>query len=470
MREYAIPTIQFFFKTSIVFYLFANLTYLVLLVLAFVDIRKSRLKAPLLIKELKATPPAFAPAISLIAPAYNEGKSIVASVKSFLSLNYPNFEIIVVNDGSKDDTKEQMISHFKMFEEEMFQDPRVSHRPIKATYRSSIHPHLIFVDKENGKKADANNAGLAVAKNPIICAVDSDSILEEESLLRIALPFFEDPDLTIASGGTIRVLNGSTTKYGRVVSQRLSREPLVMFQNVEYIRAFLCGRVGWNALESTLVISGAFGLFDRDAVIACGGYDHNTIGEDMELIVRMHRYHREKLDRDYRIVFVPDPVCWTEVPFDLETLKKQRVRWSRGLAETMSVNTSLFHPRYKLLGLYAMPYYFFVELLGPIIELLAWACVGLGLVFGIVNTELILLFFLIGIVFGIFMTIMAIMVEEIYFRKESRIKELFWLTFYGFIETFGYRQLNSYWRLKGLFQHLKKAKSEWGDMKRQGIN
>lgn len=470
MKEFLVPFIQWFFVASIGYFLFANLTYLLLLVLAFIDIRKSRLKAPLLIKELKATPPAFAPAISLIAPAYNEGKSIIAAVRSFLSLNYPSLEIIVVNDGSKDDTLEQMISYFKMYPEEMFQDPRVQHKPIKGTWRSSIHPHLILVDKENGRKADANNAGVAVAKNPIICAVDSDSILEEESLLRIALPFFEDPDLTIASGGTIRVLNGSTTKYGRVMTQRLSREPLVMYQNVEYVRAFLCGRVGWNALGATLVISGAFGLFHREAVVACGGYDHESLGEDMELIVRMHKYYRETLDRDYRIVFVPDPVCWTEVPFDLATLKKQRVRWSRGLAETMGKNKSLFHPRYKLMGLYAMPYYFFVELLGPIIELVSWFCVIVGAYYGIINREMIAIFFLIGIVFGIFMTIMAIMIEEIYFRKESRIRELFWMTFYGLIETFGYRQLNSYWRLKGLWEHFRGSASVWGEMKRKGIS
>ncbi len=469
MKEAIITFIQYFFNLSIGYFLFANLTYLLLLVLAFIDIRRSKLKAPLLIKELKAIPPAFAPAISLIAPAYNEGKSIVAAVKSFLSLNYPNFEIIVVNDGSKDDTLLQMITYFKMHPEEVFQDPRVSHKPIKATYRSSIHPHLILVDKENGRKADANNAGVAVAKNPIICAVDSDSILEEESLLRIALPFFEDPDMTVASGGTIRVLNGSTTKYGRVITQRLSREPLVMFQNVEYIRAFLCGRVGWNSIGATLVISGAFGLFNREAVIACGGYDHASLGEDMELIVRLHRYYREKLNRDYRIVFVPDPVCWTEVPSDLATLQKQRVRWSRGLAETLGKNLSLFHPKYKLLGLYAMPYYIFVELLGPIIELLSYFCVIFGFTYGIINKEMILIFFLIGIVFGIFMTIMAIMIEEIYFRKESRLKELLWMTFYALIETFGYRQFNSYWRLKGLWEHFRGNASVWGEMKRKGI-
>lgn len=470
MKEILIPFIQWFFISSIGYYCFANFTYLILLVLAFVDIRKSRLKAPLLIKELKATPPAFAPAISLIAPAYNEGKSIVAAVKSFLSLNYPNFEIIVVNDGSKDDTKEQMLTHFKMYREEIFMDPRITHKRVLGTYRSGIHPNLIFVDKENGRKADANNAGLAAAKNPIICAVDSDSMLEEESLLRIALPFFEDPDRTIASGGTIRVLNGSTTKYGRVIKQRLSREPLVMFQNVEYIRAFLCGRVGWNAMNATMVISGAFGLFNREAVIACGGYDHNSLGEDMELIVRLHRYYRETLDRDYRVVFVPDPVCWTEVPSDIGTLKKQRVRWSRGLAETLSKNRTLMSPKYGLMGLYAMPYYLLVELLGPIIELISWFCVIAGMVFGIINKELIVLFFLVGIIFGIFMTIMAVLIEEIYFRKESRIRELLWLTFYGFVETFGYRQLNSYWRLKGLWEHFRGSALVWGEMKRKGIS
>lgn len=469
MTDFLVFIIHFIFILGILFYLYANFTYLVLLVIAFKTIREEKLKTPIIIKHLKSTPPGFAPAVSLIAPAYNEGLSIVASVKSFLSLNYPSFEIIVVNDGSKDDTMEKLKEAFKLYEEKIFMDPRLKHQPIKATYRSSIHPQLTVVDKVNGGKADANNAGVAVARNPIFCAVDSDSILEEDALLRIAAPFFEKPEETVAAGGTIRVLNGSTTKNGRVIVQRLSRRPLVMYQNVEYIRAFLCGRVGWNALNATLVISGAFGLFNREAVIAAGGYDHGSIGEDMELVVRLHQTCT-RMGKKYRVVFIPDPVCWTEVPSDLSTLARQRTRWQRGLADTLSRNKDLFHPKYKTMGLYTVPYFYLVELWGPVLELLSWAAVIVGYFLGIINTQLVWLFFLVGLIFAMMMTVFAVLIEELYFRKESRVKEFFWLLFHGFIETFGYRQLTSYWRLKGLLLYLKGSKHVWGEMKRKGIS
>lgn len=460
--------IHFIFVIGIIFYIYANSTYLVLLVIAFKTIREERLKSPLLIKQLKSTPPKFAPTISLVAPAYNEEKSIVASVKSFLSLNYPSFEIIVVNDGSKDKTLQILKDVFKLEEENIFKDPRLDYKTIKGTYRSTIHPQLVVVDKENGGKADANNAGIAVARNPIFCAVDSDSILEEDALLRIAAPFFEKPEETVASGGTIRVLNGSTTKNGRVIIQKLSLHPLIMYQNVEYIRAFLCGRVGWNALNATLVISGAFGLFNREAVVAAGGYDHGSIGEDMELVVRLHQTCTE-LKQPYRVVFLPDPVCWTEVPSDIKSLGRQRTRWQRGLADTLTRNKKLFHPKYKTMGLYTIPYYYMVELWGPVFELLSWSAVIAGYFLGIINTQMIWLFFLIGLIFAMLMTVFAVLIEELYFRKESRIQEFLWLVFYGFIETFGYRQLTSYWRLKGLIFYLRGTKHVWGEMKRKGI-
>lgn len=470
MKEILIPFILFVFGSGIFFYIFANTIYVVLLILAFRDIRLNQLQTPLLIKELKATPPGFAPAISVIAPAYNEGKTIVGSVKSFLLLNYPKFEIVVINDGSKDNTLEQLKEHFKLFEEPLYQDPRFTHAKIRATYKSTSHPNLVVIDKENGGKADAINAGLAVSRHPLFCAVDSDSILEDDALLRIALPFFEDPEKTIASGGTIRVVNGSILNHGRVVEPRLSRHPLVLMQNVEYIRAFLCGRVGWNALNATLVISGAFGLFQKEAVLKAGAYQKESIGEDMELVVRLHRYFTEVEKKPYRIMFIPDPVCWTEAPFELGSLSRQRVRWQRGLADTLVKNKDLFNPKYKAVGLLALPYFYLVELWGPVIELISWATILLAWYFHILNTELLLLFFLIGIVYGMFMTLMALLIEELYFRKRSSIQEFLWLFLYGFLESFGYRQLTSFWRLKGLWQHLRGKAHVWGEMKRNGLS
>lgn len=469
MKETLIPIIHVFFYGSICYYTFANTIYFILLLLAFKAVRTSKLETPLLMKILKSTPPAFAPAISVIAPAYNESNSIIGSIKSFLLLNYPSFEIVVINDGSKDDTLQKMITHFKLYQETLFQDTRFTHASIRGTYRSLSHPNLVVIDKENGGKADAINAGLAFAKHPLFCAVDSDSILEEDALLRIALPFFEEPDTTVATGGTIRLVNGSHMSHGRVITPRLERSFLVLMQNVEYIRAFLLGRVGWNSLNSTLVISGAFGLFNKEYVLKAGAYNKHSIGEDMEMVVRLHRYCAEHV-KDYRIIFIPDPVCWTEAPFDLGTLSRQRVRWQRGLADTLFSNLDLFHPKYKAMGLIAIPYYHLVELWGPIIEILCWITLVAAYLLGILNQELLLLFFLIGIVYGIFMTLTAILIEEAYFRKESSVQEFFLNLFFGFIETFGYRQLTSYWRIKGLWMQIRKQKSEWGEMKRKGLS
>lgn len=471
MKEFMTPIILFFFSVSILFYIFANSIYVVLLILAGRAIRRNKLQTPLLIKELKASPPGFAPAISLIAPAYNEGKSIVGAVKSFLLLNYPSFEIVVVNDGSKDDTLQQLIENFKLFETSMFIDPRVEHAPIRACYRSKIHQNLIVVDKENGGgKADAINAGIAVSRFPLFCCVDSDSILEDDSLLRVALPFFEDPERTIASGGTIRVLNGSIISQGRVLKPKLENSFLVLMQNVEYVRAFLCGRVGWNELNATMVISGAFGLFQKEPVVQIGSYLKESIGEDMELVVRLHKHYTQDVKKPYRIVFVPDPVCWTEAPFDLGTLSRQRIRWQRGLADTLDKNRDLLHPRFKALGMLAVPYFYLVELWGPVIEIVCWTFLLMGYCFDLLNGELILVTFLIGIIYGMFMTIAALLIEELYFRKTSSIREFLLNVMAGFVESFGYRQITSYWRLKGLYQHIKGSKMVWGEMKRKGLS
>lgn len=470
MRELLIIYTQNFFAVSIIYFSFANSIYLFLLILAFRDLRKNRLQSYLLMNELKSTAPAYAPAISILAPAYNEGKTIVGSVKSFLLLNYPNFEVVVINDGSKDDTLEKLITNFKLYPENLYQDLRVNHAEIRATYKSKSHPNLIVIDKVNGGKADAINAGLALSKHPLFCAVDSDSILESDALLRIALPFFEDPEKTIASGGTIRLVNGSDLMHGRVTKAYLSRHPLILMQNVEYIRAFLCGRVGWNAMNATLVISGAFGLFNKEAVLGAGSYNKDSIGEDMELVVRLHRYYTETVKKEYRIVFIPDPVCWTEAPSDLGSLSRQRVRWQRGLADTLERNKSIFSRQYGAVGMLAVPYFYAVELWGPVIELLSWMALILAAFLGILNNEMVVLFFLIGVVYSVFMTLVAVLLEELYFRKTSSIREFLWLMTFGLLEVFGFRQLTSYWRIKGLFLHLRKKKAEWGEMKRTGLS
>ncbi|HEX8261241.1 MAG TPA: glycosyltransferase family 2 protein [Allosphingosinicella sp.] len=276
-----------------------------------------------------------APAISVLAPAFNEEVTIVQSVKSLLALHYPDFEVIVVNDGSKDGTLDRLIEGFGLGPVERFHELAVEHRPIRGLYASERLPRLLVVDKENGGKSDALNAGINLARSPIFCSMDADSLLEPDALIRAVRPFVEDPTRTVAVGGTIRIANGSRIEGGRVLDVGLPRNLLALIQIVEYLRAFLMARLALSKMGVLTVISGAFGLFRRQTAVAVGGYRHGTVGEDMELVVRLHRRLREQKIA-YRIEFIPEPVCWTEVPEDLTILGRQRARWQRGALETFA--------------------------------------------------------------------------------------------------------------------------------------
>ncbi|MFN4232998.1 glycosyltransferase family 2 protein [Thermus sp.] len=304
-------------------------------------------------------------------PTYNEEKTIAHSVRSFLSLHYPEFEVIVVADGPKDRTLEVLKEAFRLVEVEWVYRRALATKPVRAVYRSLVYPNLIVVDKENGGKADALNAGLNLARYPLFCAVDADSLLDAQALLRASRLFLED-DRVLAVGGTLRPLNGAVVREGIVETLHLPRGYLEKVQIVEYARAFFMGRAGWSAMGALLIISGAFGLFRREEALRVGGYRTDTVGEDMELVVRLHRRAREE-GREYRIVYTPDPICYTEVPADWATLRKQRNRWHRGLWEVLwNHRTMLFNPRYGRLGLVAMPYFFLFEALAPVVEVLGY--------------------------------------------------------------------------------------------------
>lgn len=405
--------------------------------------------------------------ISLLVPAYNEEVTIIDSVLSLLQLNYPEFEIIVINDGSKDKTldilKEQL--ELKIFPESYYS--RLPTQEIRQIYTSKKYRNIKVIDKNNGGKADALNAGINAARSPLFCAVDADSILQSNSLDRIVQPFLEDPR-TVAAGGSVRIANGCHINKGFVTKADLPKNLLALFQVSEYLRAFLFGRLGWSPMNALLIVSGAFGLFHKETVVSVGGYKSNTIGEDMELIVRMHRLLRKR-NKPYRITFVPDPICWTEAPEDLKTLRNQRIRWQRGLSESLLGNLGLlFDRRSGLVGWVAMPYMLFFEWLGPIIELFGLFIVALGLAFGYVSPEVSLIFFTIAIGFGVLLSTVAVLLEEMSFHIYTRPTYIFTLFFCALIENFGYRQLNSWWRMKAMFQVFTRKKSSWGNMQRKG--
>ncbi len=406
--------------------------------------------------------------VSIIAPAYNEELTIAESVKSLLMLEYPLFEVIVVNDGSKDNTLPKLKAAFNLHPIPADIEEKLVCEQILGVYRSPDNPRLVVLDKVNGGKADALNAGINVSRYPLICAIDADSLIEGGALLRMVKPFMERPGKTVAVGGIVRVANGCTVKAGHVVHVGLPRTWLPLIQAVEYLRAFLFGRPGLSALHSLLIISGAFGVFRKDAVIIVGGYRRNTVGEDMELVVHMHRYMREQKWK-YEMCFLPDPVCWTEVPGSLKSLGRQRNRWQRGLIDSLRIHRKMMlNPKYGAIGMVAFPYFVFFEMLSPVFELLGYIIIPLSYALGMIDFLFLALFLTVAILLGVIISTMSVILEELSFKRYPRTSDLMKLIAAGFLENFGYHQLTFWWRLKGFWDYFRGI-TEWGRMERKGF-
>ena len=406
--------------------------------------------------------------ISVLVPAYNEEETIVENIRSLLSLNYPLFEIIVINDGSKDTTLDKIINAFNLRQINQPVRYRINTKKVHGVYKNNDIPNLIVIDKENGGKADALNVGINISKFPVFTAIDADSILESDSLVRVTMPFIENKE-TLAVGGIVRIANGSTIKGGVIKEVSLPRNRVAMFQIVEYLRAFLTGRMGWDSMGSLLIISGAFGAFKKAEVIEVNGYTVGTIGEDMELVVKLHEYMR-KNKRKYSIKFIPDPVCWTQAPERLKDLRSQRRRWQIGLMDSLFKHKKiLFNPRYGSIGLIAAPYFWIFEMFGPIVEAIGYVLVPLSYFFGLLNLRFFILFLAASILYGIILSIGAILLEEYTFNKYPSLKQLFKLTLYGILENFGYRQLTVLYRLEGIVK-FRKGRHSWGKIKRQSFS
>ena len=452
-----------------IFYLFVLSTiYFVLVLVGFFEMTRHRLTCRDAEENVVLEASALVAPVSLLAPAYNEAATIRESVRALLMLSYPQFEVIVVNDGSKDDTLKLLIEEFHLYRSARFYESTLSTKPVRAVYESMDPIPLIVVDKQNGGKADALNVGINVARYPLVCAVDSDSLLEHDALLRVARPFLEDPKRVLAVGGIVRVANGCTAAAGRVLTVDLPRSWIARFQVVEYLRSFLGGRVAFSAFNCLLVISGAFGLFSKAAVLAVGGYRTSTVGEDMELIVRLHHWAR-RAGRSYRIVFQPDPVCWTEVPESLKILKRQRNRWQRGTLETVWMHRSMLgRPSYGVLGLFAFPYFVLFEGLGPLVELTGYLLTVAGIFLHLFNWQLALMFFLATLLYGMILSVGAVVLEEISTSRYPHVRNMLLLVAASILENLGFRQLLTIWRAQALWDLLR-GKKQWGVMERQGF-
>lgn len=409
------------------------------------------------------------PPIALLVPAYNEEATIADSVRSLLSLRYPNFEVIVVNDGSRDGTLAALTEAFALSPARRVWEAAVMHQPIRGLYANPAFPNLLVIDKENGGKADALNAAINLSRMPLFCAVDADSVLESDALLRCVEPFVDDPEGTVAVGGTIRLANGCVIEDGRVLSIGLPRQVLPLLQTMEYLRAFLMGRLAWSELRAVTLISGAFGIFRRNLAVAVGGYSHDTVGEDIEIIVKIHRLMAARKQR-YRIQFVPEPVCWTEAPASLAVLRRQRVRWQRGALETFFRHRDmLFNPRYGRIGTLGFGHMLLVDVLGPPLEVLGYLFFPLFWSLGILDLGYLVAFLALTFVFGVFISVGSLILEELELRRFPRAKDLFVLTLAAIVENFGYRQLNNLWRIEGWWRFVRGTKGNWGTMTRTGF-
>ena len=399
--------------------------------------------------------------ISVIVPAYNESASIIQSVRAMLQLEYPQYELIVVNDGSSDDTLAKLIDAYDMREFPEAYRARVDSAPVQGIYRSTRIKNLRVVDKENGgSKADAINAGINICRYPLVGVVDADSVLQPDSLRRVVRPFLEDPT-TIAVGGTVRIANGCTVKQGFLEKIGLPRNFLALVQVVEYLRAFLFGRMSWSPMNGLLIISGAFGVFHKETLVEAGGYNPQAVGEDMELVLRLHRVMKEK-GRPYRITFVPDPVCWTDAPENLRDLRSQRVRWQHGLGQAFALNRSLLtNPRGGAVTWAAIPFYMVFELFGPILEVAGYVFIILCGIMGWLAWPEALIFLGLAIGLGVMLSTSAIMLEELSFHMYPNFKQLALLYTIAIVENFGFRQLTAIWRFQGLIRWLRGTEHKW---------
>ena len=451
---------------AFVYFTFLNGMYLLLTVLAWRPITaEAHARRYLGLADIFASP--LTPGISVLVPAFNEEAVIVESVRSLLGLRYPRHEVIVVNDGSTDRTVDVLRTAFELAPVRLALRDGIETARVRGAYVSRRHRNLVVIDKENGGRSDALNAAIMSARNPYVCVIDADSLLGEDALLQLAKPLLDEPAFVAAAGGTIRIANDCRVDHGRVVEVHLPKSRLPTFQVLEYLRAFLVARVGWSSLNALAIISGAFGLFHRAHMEAVGGYWTSTVGEDFELTLRLHRYLRER-GEPYRIGFVADPVCWTEVPDTLGTLGRQRRRWQRGSWETLRRHRrTIFNWRYGSLGLLAVPTLMFefvspvFWLGGSILTIVAWA-------FGLLSTLYFVAFLVVSFGLSIALSIAAVAVDELNFRTYRTRREVLRLLWYAVAETLGYHQLNDLWRGMG-FVDIARRKKAWGAQQRRGF-
>lgn len=470
LKHYISLTAVFFNHLILVYAISISVFYIILAILSARAMRKYKRKNSFVdYRTLLSSQ--FAPSVSLIAPAYNESMTIVDNARSLLALHYNNFEVIIVNDGSKDNSLDLLIEAYELEKVETPIYEHIKTKQIRGIYlpKNPAYKKLVVVDKENGGKADALNVGINVSKNKYVACIDVDCVLESESLLKLVKPFMEEEDKVIATGGVVRIANSCVIEDGRLLRVNLPDSFIARVQVLEYFRAFLMGRMAWAHINGLLLISGAFGMFHKATVIKAGGYNHNTVGEDMELLVRMRRMLYEE-KKPCKVAFIPDPLCWTEAPQTWNILNKQRNRWTRGTAETLMMHRKMIlNRKYGILGLVSLPAWVLYEWVAPLIEffgILFFLCLAL---LGYANWNYFFSFLGLVYSFAIMISVFAIFFEERSYQQYKRPTQMMRLVLTALMEPFFYHPITVWSAVKGNYDLLTGKKS-WGEMTRTGFN
>lgn len=413
------------------------------------------------------------PSISIIAPAYNESLNIVENVRSLLSNHYVNYDVIIINDGSKDDSLEQLIKVYDLVKVDYLINEQIATMPLREGIFKSVNPafeKLIVVDKENGGKSDALNMGLNISESDFVACIDVDCLLLEDSLQKMMKPFLETTDKkVIAAGGVIRISNSCIVKDGKLYDVNFPKKLMEQGQILEYIRAFLLGRMAWSRLNGLLVISGAFGLFDKRIAIKVGGYDRNTVGEDMELVVRMRGYMEEQ-EIDYKVAYIPDPLCWTEAPDTYKIFISQRNRWTRGTIETLRKHRNMaFNPKYSILGMLSYPYWFFFERMAPIIEFVGIIYFAILVFTNKIRWDYAFGFIILAYLFTVLFSLLALIAEELTYNQYKKKGTGLKLLIIAFLEPFVIHPFILYAAIRGNIDYYFNKKKKWGEMTRKGM-
>lgn len=459
---------------NVIFLLFTTILFTMFSVMAYLSTRNSlhykHKNSFVDLSKVMASP--MAPGITIIAPAFNEGLTIVENIRSLLSLQYVNYEVMVVNDGSKDDTLAKMIEAYDLVPIEYTPDPDWRSKPIRGVYKSKHRSFdkLTVIDKENGGKSDALNTGIHLSRNQYVGCIDVDCLLLPDALLHVVKSFYQRAEKkVIAVGGVIRIANSCRIEGGMLKEIRLPKNWLAKFQLLEYTRSFLLGRMAWGRIDSLLIISGAFGFFDREIALEVGGYDTNTVGEDMEIIFRMRRYMHEKKE-PYTVEYIPDPLCWTEVPESTKILINQRDRWARGNLETLYKHKDMFfNPKFGRLGMLSYPYWFFYEWMAPILEFLGFFSIIAFYLLGILNIEFFIAITFMVYAFSIMFSLYAILWDVYSYNQYTKTKDILILIFCALIEPISFHPLVVWSAIRGNYKKLFKIQSGWGSQVRKGF-